>query len=242
MKALHAEGKEKKGEPGDFLKGIKPVGKRSSMAEKAYKTLKSAIVNGDLKPGQRLVEQKLSNKMQVSRVPVREAIKKLEQYGFVQRLPVRGIIVKRISEEDVNQAFGIRAALEGYAAYQATEHVDDAMIAALEGIIEASAKAIEEGNLEKVMELNGQFHEMVYKAARSEMLYDLIGTFLDYIARYQKPLLSSTSNAKASLEGHRAMVAAMRRGNKEDVEKTVKAHILEGRNRVLTEMRAGRLD
>ena len=242
MKEHAGEGKERKGASGDFLKGIKPVGKRSSMAEVAYKALRSAIVNGDLKPGQRLVEQKLSDKMQVSRVPVREAIKKLEQYGFVQRLPVRGIIVKKVSEEDVYEAFGIRAALESYAACQATERVDKEMIAALETILDTARKAVEDGKLEKLMELNAQFHEMVYKAAKSEMLYRLISAFLDFVARYHKPLLNSVSRASASIEGHRAMVDAMRRGDTEEVERIVKAHILEGRDIILKEMRSGTLD
>jgi DNA-binding GntR family transcriptional regulator len=242
MTARKTGGKEMQEEKVEFLKGIKPVGKNKSMAEVVYKSLKNAIVNGDLKPGQRLVEQKLSDKMQVSRVPVREAIKRLEQYGFVARLPVRGIIVRKVSEEDVNEAFGIRAALESYAAYQACEHVDDEMIAALENSIESSFRALKKGDLEKVMELNIQFHEMIYRAAKSEMLYKLIQTFIDYIARYRKPLLSSETNAIASLEGHKAMVEAMRRGDKENVERIVKSHILQGRNFILQEMKSGRLD
>ena len=242
MKGNAMQGKEGKAPTGDFLKGIRPVGKRSSMAEVAYKALRSAIINGDLKPGQRLVEQKLSDKMQVSRVPVREAIKKLEQYGFVQRLPIRGIIVKKISEADVYEAFGIRAALESYAACQATEHIDKEMIAALETILAAARKAVEDGKLEKLLELNAQFHEMVYKAAKSEMLYRLVSAFLDFVARYHRPLLNSASRASASIEGHKAMVDAMRRGDKEEVERIVKAHILEGRDIILQEMRSGALD
>ena len=242
MKAGKSAGKEMQEETGEFLKGVDPVGKSRSVAEVVYRTLKNAIVNGDLKPGQRLVEQKLSDKMQVSRVPVREAIKRLEQYGFVARLPIRGIIVKKVSEQDVKEAFGVRAALESYAAYQACEHVDDEMIAALEKSIEASFRALKKGDLEKVRELNTQFHDMIYRASKSEMLYKLIQTFMDYIARYRKPLLSSESNALVSLEGHKAMVDAMRRGDKENVERIVKSHILQGRNFILQEMKSGHLE
>jgi len=242
MRERSKRGEEMQDETGEFLKGIDPVGKSKSMAEVVYKTLKNAIVNGDLKPGQRLVEQKLSDRMQVSRVPVREAMKRLEQYGFVARLPVRGIIVKKVSEEDVNEAFGIRAALESYAAYQACEHANDELIASLEDIIEASYRALKKGDLEKVMDLNTRFHDMMYRAAKSDMLYKLIQTFIEYIARYRKPLLSSESNAVVSLEGHKAMLDAMRRGDKENVERIVKSHILQGRNFILQEMRSGRLE
>jgi DNA-binding GntR family transcriptional regulator len=242
MKSRKTADKGKREDMSDFLNGLRPVEKQRSMAEVVYKSLKNAIVNGDLKPGQRLVEQKLSDQMKTSRVPVREAIKRLEQYGFVQRLPVRGIIVKKISEEDINEAFGIRAALESYAAYQATEHASKELLAALDSCIEASFKALEKGDLEKVMELNTEFHEIVYRAAKSDMLYKLIATFLDYIARYKKPLLSSKANAYASLEGHKVMVDAMRRGDKENVERIVKSHILQGKKFILTEMGLGHLD
>ena len=239
MKGNRKEEKQERDDEGDFLPGIGPVEKRRSMADVVYRTLKNAIVNGDLKPGQRLVEQKLSDKMKTSRVPVREAIKRLEQYGFVQRLPIRGIIVKKISEEDVNEAFGIRAALESYAACLACEHADEELIRGLERCIEDARGELEKGDLERVMDLNNEFHDLVYKAAKSEMLYKLIATFMDYIARYKKPLLSSKESVRASLEGHRAMVEAMRRGEKEDVERIVKHHILQGRSFILKEMGLG---
>ncbi len=234
--------KEIPSDPADFLDRIEPVGKHRSMAEVVYRILKDSIVNGDLKPGQRLVEQKLSDKMQVSRVPVREAIKRLEQYGFVQRLPVRGIIVKKISEEDIHEAFGIRAALESYAAAEACDHVSDEVIAALESIIDESSRALEIGDLAKVMELNIRFHEMIYRSAKSEMLNKLINMFVDYISRYRRPLLSSQSNARVSLEGHKAMVEAMRRGDKENVERIVKSHILQGKNFILKAMQSGHFE
>jgi DNA-binding GntR family transcriptional regulator len=237
----NTEKKETQEEVGDFLKGIDPVDKHRSMAEMVYKLLKNAIINGDLKPGQRLVEQKLSDKMRVSRVPVREAIKRLEQYGFVTRLPVRGIIVKKVSEADINEAFGIRAALESYAAGQACEHVNDEMLTALESCIEASRKALKKGDMAKVLELNTQFHEMIYKAAQSDMLSKLINNFMDYIARYRKPLLSSKDTVAVSIEGHEAMVEAMRRGDKENVERIVKAHILQGRSFIMKAMGEGYL-
>ena len=133
-------------DPDDFLQWIEPVGKNRSIAQVVYKALKDAIVNGELKPGQRLVEQKLSDKMQVSRVPVREAIKRLEHGGFVQKLPVRGVIVKKISDKDIREAFGVRAALESYAACLACEHVTEESLSALQENIEASARALKNGN------------------------------------------------------------------------------------------------
>jgi DNA-binding GntR family transcriptional regulator len=171
---------------------------------------------------------------------VREAIKKLEQDGFVERLPVRGFVVKRVSREEVEETFGIRAALESYAAYMATAHITDIFIRSLKDNIRESNKALNEGEIEKLTELNAQFHEMLYKAAGSKKLYKLINTFRDYIARYRKPLFSTKSGGLASLKDHERMVDAMQKGDREKVEKIIKKHILRGRNYIIKEMDSGK--
>ena len=84
-------------------------------------------------------------------------------------------------------------------------------------------------------DLSAEFDELIYRAAGSKVLYGLISTFLDHIARYRKPHISSENDARVSLEGHKAMVEAMMRGDGENVERIAKSHILEGRNRVLKE-------
>jgi DNA-binding GntR family transcriptional regulator len=79
------------------------------MGDVAYDYLKEAIVKGDIPPGQRLIENQLSAQMEVSRVPVREAVKKLEQEGLVERSGVRGFIVKGLTREEIEETLGIRA-------------------------------------------------------------------------------------------------------------------------------------
>ncbi len=208
------------------LTGIRPVAKHESIAEAVYLALRDAIVSGDLKPGMRLVEQRLSDRMEVSRIPVREAIKRLEQGGFVQKLPVRGVMVRKISEKDSHEAFGIRAVLEGYAISRALEHTNGEMLVSLEHNIEASSAALRQEHMKKAANLDNQFHEMIYKAAKSEMLATLIRTLRDYTERYRKPLLNSLQHVHTILDGHRALVEAMRRADKRRAEEIMKVHIL----------------
>ncbi len=229
--------KEKK----DPLKSLKPVGKPRSMGEVAYMSLKEAIVNGDLLPGQRLIEHQLSNQMRISRIPVREAIKKLEQDGLVQKLDRRGFIVTSLTKKEIEEAFGIRSVLESYAAYLATEQMNEALLEKLQGSIDAYRKGLEEGDTEKLMQLNTQFHEAVYKAAGSKKLYSLINNFRDSIYRYRRPLLNSPEFARLSLHDHEEMVAAMRERDKEKVEKLVRRHILRGKDIIIKEAESGKL-
>lgn len=221
------------------LKGIRPLGKPRSMGDVAYDYLKRGIISGDLPPGQRLIESQLSAQMKVSRVPVREAVKKLEQEGLVEKTGGRGFAVKGHSKEEIEETLGIRALLESYAAYLATEHIDAGILKKLEDSIDAYRAAFEKGDTEKLMQLNTQFHEIIYKAAGSRKLYFLISSFRDEIHRYRRPLLTSQHHARVSLKDHEQMVKAMREKNKKKVENLVRKHILRGLDIIMHELDAG---
>ena len=141
----------------------------------------------------------------------------------------------------MEETFGIRALLESYAAYLATEHMTEATLNRLEGSIEAYKVALDEGDTQRLMQLNTQFHETLYKAAGSQKLYDLINNFRDVIARYRKGLLTCIDYARISLEDHEKLIDAMREQDKEEVERLVKRHVLRGKNIVLKDMEAGKV-
>jgi DNA-binding GntR family transcriptional regulator len=218
------------------LKGIKPVGRPRFMGDTAYDILKEAIIKGTLAQGQKLIETQLSAQMNVSRVPVREAVKKLEQDGLVEKTDKRGFVVKIISKEEIDETFGIRALLESYAAFLATEHIDDGLIRKLDESMEAYKHVLEAGDTERLMQLNTQFHEMIYKASGSQKLYELINNFRDFIYRYRRKLLNNLDFARLSLGDHEKMVKAMRQKDQKKVEHLVKKHILRGKEVILKEM------
>ncbi len=222
------------------LKGVRPVGKPRSMGDATYDSLKEAIVKGDIAPGQRLIENQLSAQMNVSRIPIREAIKKLEQDGLIERRDKRGFIVKDMSREEIEETLGLRALLESYAAYLATERMTKALFKKLEDSIDAYRQALEKGDTEKLMQLNTQFHEVIYKAAGSQKLYALINNFRDFIYRYRKPLLESPNFARLSLVDHEEMLTAMREKDKMKVERMVRKHILRGKGIIINELESGR--
>jgi len=224
------------------LKGIRALGKPRSMGDVAYAYLKQAIVKGDIPPGQRLIENQLSAQMEVSRVPVREAVKKLEQEGLVERSGGRGFVVKGLTREEIEETLGIRALLESYAAYLATEHITEAILKKLEDSIQAyKATFTKKGNnTDKLMQLNTQFHEIIYKAAGSGKLYSLINSFRDAIHRYRRPLLACEHYAQVSLKDHEEMVKAMRKKDKKKVEALVRKHILRGMDIIIQELDAGK--
>ena len=223
------------------LKGIRPVGKPRSVGDAVYDALKVAIIKGDLPPGQRLIEHRLSLRMRTSRIPIREAIKKLEKDGLAEQLHNRGFVVKSVTKTEIEETFGIRAVLESYAAYLATERLTDVLMRELENTVQTYRDALAENDVERMMAANAQFHEMIDPASGSEKLYTLINNFRDYISRYRKTLLTTHDFAKMSLEDHIRMLDAMNERNKEQVEELVRTHILRGKDIIISEMEAGRL-
>jgi DNA-binding GntR family transcriptional regulator len=221
------------------FRGIKPAGKPRPVGEVVYDSLKEAIVKGDLTPGLRLVEHQLSLQTKTSRIPVREALKRLEQEGLVQKHDRRGFVVKSFSRREIEETFGIRAVLESYAAFLATENMSDALIERLEQAIDAYREALDRSDTEKLLLYNTQFHEIMYKAADSRKLYELISNFRNSFYRYRKSLLAHQGDARIALDDHVEMLNAMKNGDKERVETVVRKHILRGKEIVLKEMDAG---
>jgi DNA-binding GntR family transcriptional regulator len=222
------------------LKGIRVVDKTRPIGEMAYVSIKGAIVKGDLHPGQRLVESALSARMGISRIPVREAIKKLEQDGLIEKLGKGGFIVKNPSRKEIEETFGIRACLESYAAALATGHMDAPTIDRLENVLRRYRDALERRDIAKMTQLNNQLDEIIFSTSGSRKLYALIANFRDFIFRYRKVLLTCMEYAAISLSEHEEIVRAMKEGDGERVEKLVRKHLLRGRDILIRDMELGK--
>jgi DNA-binding GntR family transcriptional regulator len=218
------------------LKGIRAVGKPRPVGEAAYASLREAIVKGDLHPGQRLVENTLSGQMKISRIPVREAIRRLEQDGLVERLEKGGFIVKDVSREEIEETFGIRAVLESYAAALATARMDERTVSRLDATLESYREALRRGDILKMTQLNDQLDEIIFGASGSRKLCALIGNFRDFVSRYRRALLNCPENAAISLAEHGRIVEAMKKGDPDEVERLVRRHLTRGKEIIIREM------
>jgi DNA-binding GntR family transcriptional regulator len=221
------------------LKGIRAVGKSLPVGEIAYTSLKEAIVRGDLHPGQRLVESTLSAQMMISRIPVREAIKKLEQDDLVEKREKGGFIVKNPSREEIEETFGIRAVLEGYAAALAARHLDQAILKRLEETLEGYRDALDHGDIATMTQLNNKLDDIIFTASANKRLRVLIGNFRDFISRYRKVLLTRLDYAAMSLADHEKIVNAMKDGEPEKVEQLMRRHLIRGKEILIRDMDAG---
>jgi DNA-binding GntR family transcriptional regulator len=221
-----------------LLSGIRGT-RRKALREETYEAIRKAILRGTVKPGQRLKEEQLASEIGTSRTPVREAFHKLEQEELVTRLPWGGFVVREWSRSDVEEIFGIRSILESYAAFLATKKIDKVKLGLLEDKLRESEEYVKRGETEKLIQLNTEFHDILYRSSKSRKLYHMINNLRDYFYRYRVAILGINGIPQRSLRDHKKMLLAMRKKDSALVEKLVREHILRGKEIVLEEFERG---
>ena len=136
-----------------------------------FNTLRQAILKGELKPGERLMEIQLANKLGVSRTPVREAIRKLELEGLVLMIPRKGAEVAEITRQDMEDVLEVRTALEELAVKDACDHITDAQLSELKKASNEFKKALLEGkDLVTCADADMHFHNVILSATNNRRL------------------------------------------------------------------------
>jgi len=218
------------------------VNKRKFLPKEVYGFLRHSIIHGKLRDGQRLIEETLAHQVGISRTPVREAFHKLERDDLVARLPKGGFAVKKFTREDVEEIFGIRSALESYAASLATTRITPEKLAILEKKVEESERALDSKDFDKVVQCHTEFHDLLYKSAKSKRLVEMINSFSDYFLRYRSALIHTENGSKFSINDHRRMIEGMRRKNPRLVERLVRKHLERGKEIILNEIDEGKIN
>ena len=187
--------------------------------------LREAILNGTLKPRERLMEIQLAEELGVSRTPVREALRKLELEGFIVMVPRKGAYVADLSIKDIADVFEIRIALEGLAAALAAERITDEELEAMERHLVEKAEAIKKNDMVKLVEVDTKFHEALYGASRNDRLITIINNLREQIQRFRTSSLAMPGRMQQSLEEHRSIVEAIQSRDIALARQTAQEHI-----------------
>lgn len=179
------------------------------LRELVLEAIREAIINGSLKPRERLMEIQMAEELGVSRTPIREALRKLELEGFIVMVPRKGAYVADISTKDIADVFEIRASLEGLAAALAAERVTEEELEFMERCLVIKAEAIATADFEKLVDIDTKFHEAIYKASRNERLVTIVNNLREQIQRLRTTSLSVPGRMYQSLKEHRAIVEAI---------------------------------
>lgn len=190
-----------------------------------FENLRNAILDGNLKAGQRLMEVQLAEQLGVSRTPIREAIRKLELEGLVVMLPRKGAYVANMSFKDLIDVLEIRASLEGLAAYLAAERRNDEDIITLERVVNEFEESIKNTDVEEVLKKDVEFHENIFLMANNKKLYQLITSLWEQVHRFRVMYVSNYDASLSLVEEHRRILQAIKEGNCEDAQKYATEHI-----------------
>jgi DNA-binding GntR family transcriptional regulator len=222
------------------LKGFDPgplqvLQERKPLGQHVFDNLKQAIIRGNIAPGEWLVESHIAEMLGISRTPVREAIHKLERERLIERQPRGGFTVLGLNRDDIEETFGIRSVLEGYAARLATLKHQPKELIALEKKIEEYTQCLDKKQMDALPGINTEFHELLYDISKSPRLIYMINGLRDQIYRFRQIILKNRKLAHISNEDHIQMLKYMHQRDAERVESLVREHILRGRDIVLKE-------
>lgn len=201
-----------------------------------FNTLRQGILTGELKPGERLMEIHLANKLGVSRTPIREAIRKLELEGLVTMIPRRGAEVAQITEKSLRDVLEVRRALDALSVELACDRINDEELAALGKACESFEKAVSTRDPKKIAQADVEFHNIIVKAAGNTRLVQLINNLSEQMYRYRFEYIKDVSTHEQLIAEHRILFDCIRNKDKATAAKTAKLHIDNQENAIMRQL------
>ncbi len=198
-----------------------------SLVTTIVEQLESKIISGALKPGERLVEQTLCEQMGVSRSPLREAFRLLENRGFVKKEARRGVTVAKASLKEAIDVYVIRANLESLATSLAVRRNDPELVRILKELHEKMLQVARKGDRKTYYRLNNEFHSAVIRACGNEQLISMLDVFGKHTTRYRLQVLSMPGKLEESVKKHGALIRSIELGDAARAEALRKESILE---------------
>ncbi|MBD0709248.1 MULTISPECIES: GntR family transcriptional regulator [unclassified Streptomyces] len=205
-----------------------PVDAPPSLREQVYVELRERIIEGVHPAGTRLVEREIADELRVSRVPVREAMQRLESEGFLSVRPRRGALVTEFGPEDAVHLFDVRENLEGLAARLAARHAEPVRLGELERLLARARRAAESGRLREAVSLNADFHRHIVELSGNPLLVEMMAP-LDARLRRLFRLTSAESDGEPMCGAHERLYEAVRDGDEERAEALARAHVADTR-------------
>lgn len=191
-----------------------------------FNTLREAILKGELKPGERLMELQLAARLGVSRTPIREAIRMLEQEGLAVTIPRRGAEVAKMTEKDMQDVLQVREALDELAASIACEMISKEELEQLKQAMKDFELAISTKDVKSIADTDMIFHDIIYHATRNPKLVTILNNLREQMYRYRVEYLKDEKNYPILLKEHREIVEGFTAKNKELVTDSMRKHVV----------------
>lgn len=206
--------------------------KMISIADQVFEELERDILSGVYERGEVLTELKLSDQLHVSRTPIREALRRLEQEHIIDPTS-KGMKVIGISRSDIADICEIRLRLEGLAARWAAERADEAGIRSLKETLDLQEFYTQKQDPDSIKNADSQFHQTIYSLCGSHSMQDTLEPLHRKLLKYRRVSVSAQSRAQKSLEEHRAIYDAIAAHDGDTAEKLTILHVQNARDSIL---------
>ena len=196
----------------------------SSLSDKVYNILKDQIINEELKPGERLLDDQLASTFGVSRTPVREAMARLSNEGLVESVSRSGVYVKKLTREDIEEIYEIRKALESLAARKAVSFITDKQIEQLSALVD-KAKHSSGDRYKAHLDLDVKLHDLILRSCRNKRLAGIMTNLYTLIHVFRIRVGKNKEGAERAVKGHEAILEAIKARDARKAEKMMREHI-----------------
>ncbi len=190
-----------------------------------FHTLREAILKGELKPGERLMELQLAAKLGVSRTPIREAIRMLELEGLAVTVPRKGAEVARMTEKDMEDVLQIREALDELAASIACRQITADELEELRKTADEFEEYTKTGDIKRIAEVDVRFHDIIYQATRNPKLVAMLNNLREQMYRYRVEYLKDEKNYPILVKEHSEILAGLEEKNQKSVKNAMYQHV-----------------
>ena len=190
-----------------------------------FNTLRQAILTGELKPGERLMEIHLANKLGVSRTPIREAIRKLELEGLVTMIPRRGAEVAQITEKSMNDVLEVRRALDALCVELACDRISQEELQHLKKACDTFEEAVKTKDVKQIAQADVALHDIIVEATGNQRLIQLVNNLSEQMYRYRVEYLKNNEVYEQLLEEHEFLIQAVIKHDKAQAKDIICRHI-----------------
>lgn len=202
---------------------------RETMEAFIYQELRNSILQRKLAPGNQLVENVISEKLNVSRTPIRGAIQRLAKEGLVNMIPNRGAFVIQPTKDEIIQAYQLRVELEGLAAALAVDHMEETDFERMEQLCDQETKSFRDSDLAAYLQINKAFHMAYISRCGNRFLVEFAEKLIDqtniYLILFEMMFYHVQAQSAPGAIDHRELVQLFKDRNKRLVEKKVRTHI-----------------
>lgn len=202
-----------------------------------FNTLRQAILTGELKPGERLMEIHLANKLGVSRTPIREAIRKLELEGLVTMIPRRGAEVAQITEKSMNDVLEVRRAVDALCVELACERISDEELERLRVACDEFAEQVKTKDVKKIAQADVALHNIIVEATGNQRLISLVNTLSEQMYRYRFEYIKDFTQHESLIEEHRVIYESIVKKDKKTAADAAKLHIDNQKKAIIAQIR-----